>query len=58
MTAERREDTAGKRRMKREINQADMDWAHAKVLELFELVARRLAGAGEPELAQQLRAWR
>lgn len=44
--------------MKREMTQAEAEWAYAKVLVLFELVARRLAGAGEPELAQQLRAWR
>ena len=43
---------------RREISQADMDWAYAKYLELLELVARQLAEAGEPELAQKLRAWR
>lgn len=44
--------------MKREINQADMDWAYGKLLELMELLARRVAGDGHPELAQRLRAWR
>lgn len=44
--------------MKREMTPEEADWALAKLLVLWELVARRLAGAGHPELAAQLRAWR
>lgn len=49
---------AWKEEMEREITPAEADWAYAKVLELFELVARGLAKNGHPELAAELRAWR
>lgn len=44
--------------MKRETKQADHDWAASKLLLLWELVARRLAADGQPELARRVRAIR
>lgn len=49
---------ARKEEMKREPNRAEHDWAADKLLLLWELVARRLAADGQPELAAKLRAWR